>query len=235
MAMLLKSLFLAQATFVASEIAPGDCAFVGIYGEQDDFAVVLLEDADGEELSISEDLPSAMTNFEPHKAFKAKRHVMKAQRGSVLKRSDFSISSDDLVAPLSLTLLKGESPTALCSITLRSEGTAIRKVEGLHVMSLKARDTAEYSGSTDGKKEDLLEAISEASNWLQHVTLSRKLFTIASGNATETMTTTMLQFSTTVTSTVSSTATSADDDIAASNAAGSSIACGLLLFTLYMQ
>jgi len=79
MAMLLKSLFLAQATFVASEIAPGDCAFVGIYGEQDDFAVVLLEDADGEELSISEDLPSAMTNFEPHKAFKAKRHVMKAQ------------------------------------------------------------------------------------------------------------------------------------------------------------
>lgn len=82
------------------------------------------------------------------------------RRGSVLKRSDFSISSDDLVAPLSLTLLKGESPTALCSITLRSEGTAIRKVEGLHVMSLKARDTAEYSGSTDGKKEDLLEAIS---------------------------------------------------------------------------
>lgn len=77
-----------------------------------------------------------------------------------MKRSDFSISSDDLVAPLSLTLLKGESPTALCSITLRSEGTAIRKVEGLHVMSLKARDTAEYSGSTDGKKEDLLEAIS---------------------------------------------------------------------------
>ena len=56
-----------------------DCAFVGIYGEQDDFAVVLLEDADGEELSISEDLPSAMTKFEPHKAFKAKRHVMKAQ------------------------------------------------------------------------------------------------------------------------------------------------------------
>ena len=77
-----------------------------------------------------------------------------------MKRSDFSISSDDLVAPLSLTLLKGESPTALCSITLRGEGTAIRKVEGLHVMSLKARDTAEYSGSTDGKKEDLLEAIS---------------------------------------------------------------------------
>ena len=81
-----------------------------------------------------------------------------------MKRSDFSISSDDLVAPLSLTLLKGESPTALCSITLRSEGTAIRKVEGLHVMSLKARDTAEYSGSTDGKKEDLLEAISASKN-----------------------------------------------------------------------
>ena len=78
MAMLLKSLFLAQVTYVASEIAPGDCAFVGIYGEQDDFAVVLLEDAEGDELSISETLPS-VKNFEPRKVFKAKRHVMKAQ------------------------------------------------------------------------------------------------------------------------------------------------------------
>lgn len=92
-----------------------------------------------------------------------------------MKRSDFSISSDDLVAPLSLTLLKGESPTALCSITLRSEGTAIRKVEGLHVMSLKARDTAEYSGSTDGKKEDLLEAIS-ASEKKKHQPFFLKCF-----------------------------------------------------------
>ena len=82
-----------------------------------------------------------------------------------MKRSDFSISSDELMAPLSLTLLKSgsgtsKSPMALCSITLKGEGTAIQKVEGLHVMSLKATDTAEYSGSTDGKKEDLLEAIS---------------------------------------------------------------------------
>lgn len=227
MAMLLKSLFLAQVTYVASEIAPGDCAFVGIYGEQDDFAVVLLEDAEGDDLSISETLPSA-TNFEPRKAFKAKRHVMKAQRGSVLKRSDFSISSDDLMAPLSLTLLSGQkSPMALCSITLRSEGTAIQK--GLHVMSLKATDTAEYSGSTDGKKEDLLEAISEESNWLQHVTLSRKLFTIASGNATHTTTVT-----TTLLSTTATTTTTSADDLAASSAAGSSIACGLLL-ALCMQ
>ena len=83
-----------------------------------------------------------------------------------MKRSDFIISSDELMAPLSLTLLKSgsgwtqKSPMALCSITLKGEGTAIQKVEGLHVMSLKATDTAEYSGSTDGKKEDLLEAIS---------------------------------------------------------------------------
>ena len=85
MAMLLKSLFLAQVTYVASEIAPGDCAFVGIYGEQDDFAVVLLEDAEGDELSISETLPS-VTNFQPRKVFKAKRHVMKAQYLGVEKR-----------------------------------------------------------------------------------------------------------------------------------------------------
>ena len=38
--------------------APGDCAFVGIYGDQDDFALVLMEDTNGESISLTEGLPS---------------------------------------------------------------------------------------------------------------------------------------------------------------------------------
>ena len=38
--------------------SPGDCAFVGIYGDQDDFALVLMEDANGETISLTEGLPS---------------------------------------------------------------------------------------------------------------------------------------------------------------------------------
>lgn len=34
----------------AAAFSPGDCAFVGIYGDKDDFAVLLLEDVNGESL-----------------------------------------------------------------------------------------------------------------------------------------------------------------------------------------
>ena len=54
----------------------GDCAFVGIYGEQDDFALVLLEDAEGDDLSVTEGLPSR--SFEVQKAYAAKEHVRDA-------------------------------------------------------------------------------------------------------------------------------------------------------------
>eukprot|EP00490_Sorites_sp_Unknown_P020400 CAMPEP_0114696844 /NCGR_PEP_ID=MMETSP0191-20121206/73048_1 /TAXON_ID=126664 /ORGANISM="Sorites sp." /LENGTH=42 /DNA_ID= /DNA_START= /DNA_END= /DNA_ORIENTATION= len=42
--MALKLLLTCQLGWAAA-LAPGDCAFVGIYGDQDDFALVLLEDA----------------------------------------------------------------------------------------------------------------------------------------------------------------------------------------------
>ena len=57
----------------------GDCAFVGIYGEQDDFALVLLEDAEGDELSVTEELPS-QRRFEVQKAYAAKEHVRDAPK-----------------------------------------------------------------------------------------------------------------------------------------------------------
>lgn len=56
----------------------GDCAFVGIYGEQDDFALVLLEDAEGDELSVTEELPQR--SFEVQKAYAAKEHVRDAPK-----------------------------------------------------------------------------------------------------------------------------------------------------------
>ena len=54
----LRSIFVAASCSFAASLKAGDCAFVGIYGEQDDFALVLMEDANGESISLTEGLPS---------------------------------------------------------------------------------------------------------------------------------------------------------------------------------
>ena len=75
---MLKSLVLLAAQRLVASLAPGDCAFVGIYGEQDDFAVVLLEDADGDSLFVSDELPSK-PQLAVRRSFAAKAHVRDAQ------------------------------------------------------------------------------------------------------------------------------------------------------------
>ena len=112
---LMKSLVLLTNFGVASALAPGDCAFVGIYGDQDDFALVLLEGADGENIFLTEDFPKD-SHFEVSKFVAAKKHVKDAARGAVLKKADFETDSASLVAPTSLTVFSGSAaaPTALC-------------------------------------------------------------------------------------------------------------------------
>jgi len=201
--MALKSLLiLAQLGLVAS-LAPGDCAFVGIYGDQDDFALVLMEDADGEVLSLTEEY---LTNdhFKVSKSVVAKTHVSDAKRGAVLKKADFEADSASFVAPTALTVFTGsqEAPTPLCSINLEAkQGSVTRKLsEEVSIVMLGLTETAQYAGSTSGSKEELLEDISNPSNWLRDA--SRKLagFSIAmGGNTTETESTSMMPGNATVT------------------------------------
>ena len=190
---LLKSLALLTSFGVASALAPGDCAFVGIYGDQDDFALVLLEEAAGESLFLTEEFPKD-SHFEVSKFAAAKKHVKDAARGAVLKKADFETDSASLVAPTTLTVFSGSAtaPTVLCSINMEAKpGNVARKLnEEVNVVMLGLTETAQYAGSTSGSKEELLEDISNPGNWLHDA--SRKLsgFSIAKGNMT--MTTTMM-------------------------------------------
>ena len=178
---LLKSFVVLSAWSLAEALAPGDCAFVGIYGDNDDFALVLMEDADGESISLTEGSPSDADFHIDHWAT-AKHYVSDFTRGSVLKRSDFQTDTASFLAPTALSAFKGsaESPTVLCSIILESRPVA-RKLQS--VVMLSSMETAEYSGPTSGSKMELLEEINKPSNWLQS---QRRLqaFSIASGNAT---------------------------------------------------
>ena len=57
---MMKSLLLVSIwSFITVDgaLAPGDCAFVGVYGNEDDFALVLLEDAQGESIFVTEGSP----------------------------------------------------------------------------------------------------------------------------------------------------------------------------------
>jgi len=206
---LLKSLALLTSFGVASALAPGDCAFVGIYGDQDDFALVLLEEAAGESLFLTEEFPKD-THFEVSKFVAAKKHVKDAARGAVLKKADFETDSASLVAPTTLTVFSGSAtaPTVLCSINMEAKpGNVARKLnEEVSVVMLGMTETAQYAGSTSGSKEELLEDISNPGNWLHDA--SRKLsgFSIAKGGNV-TMTTTLMMGSNMTTTTVMTTTT----------------------------
>jgi len=199
-------LILCQLGLVAS-LAPGDCAFVGIYGSQDDFAVVLMEDAEGEMLHLTDQTPES-GDFKVSKFVAAKHHVSDAKRGTVLKKADFDSDASSLVAPAALTLFTGSprAPTILCSIDLESTRGSFIKEEASVVM-LGPTDTAQYAGSTSGSKEELLDDIRDPGNWLRDAS-PRKLrgFSIATANATMTSTT-MMGNTTTVTMTEATTMT----------------------------
>eukprot|EP00435_Cladocopium_sp_Y103_P009869 s3758_g2.t1 len=199
-----KSLLFLVSLRLAASLAPGDCAFVGIYGDQDDFALVLLEDADGEIIRLTEELPqNGQLEVKKHAA--AKEKVSNAKRGTVLKRADFHVDSTSFVAPLALTAFTGsdESPTVLCSINLDH---SVRKLEESYAVNLGATDFAEYAGSGIGSKEQLQEDIMNTENW--HHDQTRRLggFTIAS-NVTVTQTTTMNMNTTTASMTMTTTMT----------------------------
>jgi len=207
--MALKSLLILSHLGLAASLTPGDCAFVGIYGDQDDFALVLMEDADGEVLSLTEEYPTN-DHFKVSKSVVAKKHVGDAKRGAVLKKADFEADSASFVAPTALTVFTGsqEAPTPLCSINLEAkQGSVNRKLsEEVSVVMLGLTETAQYAGSTSGSKEDLLEDISNPSNWLRDA--SRKLsgFSVAKGgNMTETESTTMKLGNMTMTDTTTGT------------------------------
>ena len=104
------------------------------------------------------------------------------------------------------------------------------------MVTLGLTETAEYSGSTSGSKSKLMKDITDPLNWHQgHSAGFRKLFSIASGNMTHTMTTTMVITETmTTTETMTETMTRRnvtlnDQNTEASNVVGTSIFCGLLL------
>mmetsp|Transcript_76562 Transcript_76562/g.120708 ORF Transcript_76562/g.120708 Transcript_76562/m.120708 type:complete len:404 (-) Transcript_76562:115-1326(-) len=180
---------------LTTALAPGDCAFVGIYGDQDDFALVLMEDNEGETLYLTEEFPRD-NHFQVSKFAAAKSDVSSAKRGSVLRKADFDTDSSSFVAPTALTVFSGsaESPTALCSINLEAQpGTVARKLsEEVSVVMLGLTETAQYAGSTSGSKDQLLEDISNPGNWLREGHRKLAEFSIAKGdNMTETESTTM--------------------------------------------
>ena len=138
---LLKSLVVLSAWSLVEGLAPGDCAFVGIYSD-DDFALVLMEDVDGESISLAEGSPADADFHVDHWAA-AKHYVSDSKKGSVLRRSDFQTDDASFLTPMALSAFKSsaESPTVLCSIILESRPVA-RKLQS--VVMLSSMETAEY-------------------------------------------------------------------------------------------
>jgi len=192
MAGLMKWLLLAPLRLTAA-LETGDCAFVGIYGDKDDFALVILEDAD-EQIFLTEETLEGR-HHGVSKFVEGKSHVKDAERGTVLRREDFETSDASLLAPVAITAFSGSpsSPTVLCSISLSEKtGASARMLQEMNGITI-ASDVAQYTGSTSGTKEQLLMDISDSRNWMQGAVL-RKLggFSVAMmGNTTGTMTTPM--------------------------------------------
>ena len=205
---LLKSIALLALSFgKAWSLAPGDCAFVGIYGEKDDFAILLMEDADGEKISLT-DGNFKDKNYQSSQRAQAKAHVKDAVKGTVLRKSDFQTEDGwSFAAPLALTVFKGSpsSPTALCGVSLDGKAgnmMARRLDDEVAALNLGETETAQYAGPMVGSKGELLDGISNPMNWLRDAGALRKLsgFSIAMGqNSTTSMTTTSMEENTTST------------------------------------
>ncbi|CAK9050255.1 unnamed protein product [Durusdinium trenchii] len=133
MVFLLKSIALLAQFSLSWSLAPGDCAFVGIYGEKKDFAILLMEDADGEQISLT-DGNFKDKDFESSQRARAQDHVKDAVKGTVLRKSDFQTDNGwSFVAPLALTVYKGSpsSPTPLCGVSLDGKADKVM-VRRLH-------------------------------------------------------------------------------------------------------
>ena len=103
---LLKSLVVLSAWRLVEGLAPGDCAFVGIYGDDDDFALVLMEDVNAESISLTEGSP-ADADFHIDQWAAAKHYVSDFKKGSVLKKTDFETDSASFLAPMALSAFHG--------------------------------------------------------------------------------------------------------------------------------
>lgn len=237
--MALKILVLAQWA-VAASLAPGDCAFVGIYGEKDDFAILLLEDADGERISLT-DGTLKDKDFQAKQRAQAKEHVKDAVKGTVLRKSDFVTENGwSFAAPLALTVYKGSpsSPTPLCGVNLdgKAGNMAVRRLdEEVAALNLGETETAQYAGLMTGSKEELLDGITNPMNWLRDSAV-RQLsgFSIASGqNSTTLMTTTSMGGNTTeTTETTSSMDMTTEEEDGASHATVCGVILSLVLATM---
>lgn len=238
--MALKILVLAQWA-VAASLAPGDCAFVGIYGEKDDFAILLLEDADGERISLT-DGTLKDKDFQAKQRAQAKEHVKDAVKGTVLRKSDFVTENGwSFAAPLALTVYKGSpsSPTPLCGVNLdgKAGNMAVRRLdEEVAALNLGETETAQYAGLMTGSKEELSEGIHNPLNWLRDARAVRQLsgFSIASGqNSTTLMTTTSMGGNTTeTTETTSSMDMTTEEEDGASHATVCGVILSLVLATM---
>ena len=236
---MLKSIALLTQFGISLSLAPGDCAFVGIYGEKDDFAILLMDDADGEQISLT-DGNFKDKDFQSNELARAKDHVKDAVKGTVLRKWDFQTENGwSFAAPLALTVYKGSpsSPTPLCGVSLdgKAGNMMVRRLDDeVAALNLGETETAQYAGPMVGSKEELLDGISNPMNWLRNAGV-RKLsgFSIASANSTTSMTTTT---SGDMSTTDESETTSMDDGTTEEeDAAVHATACGLVLaLTLVM-
>ncbi|CAK9073840.1 unnamed protein product, partial [Durusdinium trenchii] len=154
----------------AAAFSPGDCAFVGIYGDKDDFAVLLLEDVNGESLSLTDaNFKDRDLKVDQWQWAEAKAHVKDAQKGTILRKWDFDTNSQNaFAAPVSLTVIKGspgmtESPSVLCGINMAQPQN--RQLSTSNGLELVEAETAEYVGPKFGTKEDLFQSMTDPSNW----------------------------------------------------------------------
>lgn len=205
---------------LASSLEAGDCAFVGAYGDKDDFALVLLEDAN-EQIYITDEILRHWRSTPVGKWVEAKEQVKDAKRGAVLRKSDFQMQETSLIAPVALTAFKGSpaSPEVLCSISMSGKGSAnSRLLNEANLIELDS-DSAEYMGSTAGTKAELIENILDMSNWRNGLSRQLRGFTVAmGGNQSDTMTTSM---NPNPNMTVTETTTMEDDDDDTTNTDGS--------------
>ena len=228
----LKSLTLLAQFGMAVSLAPGDCAFVGIYGEKDDFAILLMEDADGEKITLT-DGSFKNKDFQSSQRAQAKEHVKEAAKGTVLRKWDFQTEDGwSFAAPLALTIYKGSasSPTPLCGVNLdgKAGNVMVRRLnDEVAALNLGETETAQYAGPMIGSKEELFDGISNPMNWLRDAGAVRKLsgFSIAMGsNSTTSMTSSTMGNTTETTST-----TSTIDSGEADGAVHAAAAAGLIL------
>ena len=196
MAALLSLLVLAQWGIAAS-LEAGDCAFVGMYGDKDDFAMVLLEDANEKIYLTEEKLSGPVRTW-----IVGKDHVTNAKRGTVLRKEDFE-HGESLVATEKLHAFIGspESPQLMCSIRIGKQGEmSMRRLEEADVVL--EQENGQYAGVTTGTKEELVEEIMKPSNWLRDTSRKLQGFSIDGshgGNHTHTMTTTPMPMNMTTT------------------------------------